>query len=82
MFSLIKLLKIKNSTFAKVTNTILKEVFITLLMFSSLSIAYSCGIYYRFSSKDPISTIASIGSLMAITLMSVAFPALSSEGFG
>lgn len=82
MFAAIKLFQITNSTFSKIANTILKEVFITLLMFSSLSIAYSSGIYYRFSDRDPISTLASIGSLTAIVLMSFAFPTLSSQGFG
>ena len=77
MFSAIKLFNIANSTFARVTNTILKEVFITLLMFSSFSIAYSSGIYYRFSERDTLSTLASMGSLAAITLMPIAFPALS-----
>lgn len=82
LYASLRLLKIKNKKFASFTHRILKEVFLTVLLFSSFNIAYSSGVYYRFSSKDLFSNIASIGSLSALALMAVLFPIVDAIGFG
>ncbi len=54
----------------------------TFLLFSSLNIAYSSGVYYRFSTKDIYSNVASIGSLSGLALMAFLFPFIEAIGFG
>lgn len=65
------------------SNKLLKEVFLTLILFNCFNISYASAIYFKFSgSMEVMSMVASLLSIGAMIAMTVMITYANPDGFG
>ena len=72
--------------FVKVSNRLIKEVLLTLILFNCLNFAYSAGIRFRYAIPEDnlylFGTLAAVATLVIPVLMAIGLSKAKEEGFG
>jgi hypothetical protein len=79
-----KVLKSISKTLITIADHLIKEFFLTLILFNCFNIAYSTAIHFKYDSDSKyfLGSISSIVTNLAIFAMAIAIIFVKEEGFG